>query len=266
MWIKSVVSSKQFVLVFCNVGQGDGILIRTPKTHVILIDGGPNDAILGCISSHVPFFKRDIDVMFLSHPHEDHEVGLISVAQRYLLRYFVTENLINTTSTFKRLIEYANKTGKPRYVTKGERIRTDDGVVITVLGPSKEFLNTTSPGGVIAEKKEFASLVLLVTYGSFKAVLTGDSQVQELLSAPFLPIDVLQVPHHGSATGLSSEILRSFAPKLAVISVGKNNRYGHPNPNTLSLLKQYKLRVLRTDQNGEIVITSDGKTWEVNKN
>lgn len=263
-------------LVFCNVGQGDGIVIRTPKGKMIVVDGGPDDKILSCLSSHMPFWEKVIHLVILTHPHADHLNGLISVIKRYNVLSFDTENLENKTGGFTQLMNVLKKKSIPvHFVLQGDSFRTKDGIEIKIVGPSKEFLELTSPGGVIGESKEFGSVETLVEYGSFKALLTGDSQADELEDAlqsnNLNNIDILQIPHHGSKTGINREIIEELKPKLAVISVGKN-KYGHPSKETLGILRYYPaslaggdIKILRTDQNGSIELVSDGKGFEVRK-
>ena len=251
-------------VVFCNVGQGDGIFIRTPKGLDIIIDGGPDDSILSCLSNHMPFWDRDIELMILTHPHADHLNGLLSVVKRYTLLSFATEKLENKTLGFQKLIDLVKERNlKIQYVVAGKKIKTADGVAFSIVGPTQEFLEKTSPGGVIGESSEFGSVETLVSFGSLNVLLTGDSQASELKEALVngyvSSVSVLQVPHHGSKTGLDEEVLNALAPKLAVISVGKN-KYGHPTPQTLALLKNNGITVLRTDQHGDVEIISDGHT------
>ncbi|MDP3763714.1 MAG: hypothetical protein Q8Q92_03645, partial [bacterium] len=180
----------------------------------------------------------------------------------------ISEKLENKTQGFRELMKIIEaKNVSVRYVFAGDKLKTKDGVVFQVLSPSEEFLQRTSPGGVIGESGEFASLVLLVSYGQFDVLLTSDSQVLGLLEAldgSFLPsVEVFQVPHHGSKTGINSEVLDKARPRLAVISVGKNNKYGHPSKEVIEILSNLGIRTLRTDQNGEVEIVSDGKGWGV---
>lgn len=252
-------------IIFCDVGQGDGIIIRTPKGSAIVYDGGPNDQILSCLSSHIPLWQRTISFVAMSHPHADHFVGLIGILKRYRVNHFITEKLTNAIPAFEVLQEeIVAKEIPQKYLYRGDRIKTKDGVVLTILSPTKEFLKSSSPGNSIGESKEFANLITLVSYGSFSLLLPGDSQanaITQSLQSISPNISVIQVPHHGSATGLSQEIFNSIHPSLAVISVGLKNRYGHPASSTLKLLKDNSIKILRTDQNGDIEIVSDGKRW-----
>lgn len=258
-------------VIFCDVGQGDAVLIRTPDGSIMLYDGGPDYRVLDCLRDYTPLWKRSIDLMILSHPHADHLIGLTSVLKRYRVHTFKTENLRNDTAMFTGFIDLLKKQKTAAgFLLAGDSIMTADGLRILILGPSNDYLLKTSPGGMIGESKEFASLVLLLSYKDFDVLLTGDSQAEGLTDAGvgrgILPsLDVLQVPHHGSKTGLNRQHLSFLNPKLAVVSVGKNN-YGHPNKTILQMLLKQGTRVVRTDMNGSIEIVSDGKKWWVRNN
>jgi competence protein ComEC len=250
-------------IVFCNVGQGDGILVRTPAQKYILIDSGPDKSILDCLGRHMPLWQRDIDLALLSHPHTDHFMGFYYVSDRYHIKAFATENLDNKTPGFQMLLSQLREKKIPsRHVLQGDRFKLDNGVSLDIEGPSLRYLNMTSPGGQIGDSKEFASVITKVSYGSFSTLLSGDSQavgLEDALGTIGGPVTILQSPHHGSATGLSAELLEKLAPKLAVISVGKNN-YGHPALATLYLLKDIPTK--RTDKVGDIEIITDGQSWK----
>lgn len=247
-------------IVFCNVGQGDGIFIRSPKGLDIMVDSGPDDSILNCLSNYMPFWDRSIEIAFLTHPHADHMMGFISIFKRYKVLNFATEELSNDTILYREVGKEIQKSKiKSQNLITGDRFKISDGLSIKVVGPTKEFLEKTSPGGKIGESKEFGSLELLISLGSFNALLTGDSQIEglrEALADSFGPIEVFQVPHHGSKYGTDLEILDILKPKLAVISVGKN-KYGHPSSIVLKILDELKIPFLRTDKHGDIEIIAD---------
>lgn len=254
-------------IVFCNVGQGDAILIRTPSGATALYDGGPDQKVLSCLSDYLPFWQRQLNLMLLSHPHSDHLVGLLSVLKRYSVLQFGSEKLFNKTAVYESLLSLLTSQKTPVYVlSKGQRFSLPGEVRLEILGPSPEYLRTTSPGGTIGESKEFASVAVLLRYQSFSLLLTGDSQAvglgDALAGTPIKQVTVLQSPHHGSKTGLSKEMLQKLSPELAVISVGKNS-YGHPSKETLRLLAESGIKTVRTDKNGSIEIISDGKQWGV---
>ncbi|MBI4084694.1 MAG: MBL fold metallo-hydrolase [Candidatus Levybacteria bacterium] len=252
-------------VVFCNVGQGDAIFIRSPQGKTILFDAGPNDSVLSCLSDHLPFWQRTLSLMILSHPHADHFRGLFSLIERYTIGEFGSEELLNNISEYKAIEEMiSNKHIRKRRLLRGDNYRFSDRTQIRVLGPTQEFLTSASPKGSIGERSEFASLVIMISYENFSLLLTGDTQNEQLLddilASNSSTIDVFQIPHHGSATGLTPKIVQQLDPKLAVVSVGKNH-YGHPSPKTIEILREKDIRILRTDKDGDVEIVSDGKKW-----
>lgn len=262
-----IYNDKKLHVVVCDVGQGDAIFIRTPNGSDILVDSGPDDSVLNCLEKHMPFWDRTLEIMILTHPHADHFTGFFSVLKNYKIKSFASEKLSNKTAGFSSLMDKIKAQKIPiRFVFAGNRFILKDKIVLNIVGPTQDFIAQTSPGGTIGESSEFASLENLLIYGKFSALFTGDSQAVELkdaLSNGLGSIDLLQIPHHGSRFGLNAEILGILNPKLAVISVGKNNKYGHPAPFTLDLLKSQNIKTLRTDQTGDIEIVSDGISWRI---
>lgn len=259
-------NDKKLHIIFCNVGQGDGIFIRTADGTDIIVDGGPNDSILKCVQKNTPFWDKNIELVILSHPHADHLVGLSSIFKYYEVLNFATERLSNNTSVYKELMDNIKKENvKVKYLYSGNKINLGQKTVLNIVSPSKSFLQNTSPNGVIGESGEFASLVSLLSFGNFNLLLTGDVQKEALEDAVSnikgISLEVLQVPHHGSKTGLNSEIISFLHPQLAVISVGKNNKYGHPSNVILKMFGNIK--VFRTDRDGDVEIVSDGKNFTI---
>ena len=266
-------------LVFCNVGQGDASYIRLPNNQDILIDGGPDDKVLSCLGRHMPFYDRTIDMVFLSHPQADHLNGLVSVLERYSVKYYSSGPEGNTTAGYQKLKKLiTDKNIIVRNLYAGDRIGFGD-VFITGIWPSREWIagklennnlvegNSNRVLGASTSYKEINdfSEVLLLTFGRFDALFTGDadSHIQpEILNAnPYLTsVKVLKTPHHGSRTGIFEAFLEKVKPSLAVISVGKNS-YGHPSPEIIGRLKTIGSQILRTDQGADVEIISDGKDW-----
>ncbi|MCJ7804730.1 MBL fold metallo-hydrolase [Patescibacteria group bacterium] len=244
---------KQLHLVFCDVDQGDAILISYLQTQV-LIDGGPDNKILGCLSKNMPFWDRKIEIVVLTHPEEDHFGGLIDVFKRYNVRYFVSNGLIKSSASFTEL-EQSRRSKKvlPLMVKVGDKIKISS-LQFLFLWPEKGDFKT--------DDFNDSSVVLKLVYGDFEALFPGDisEKVEKLLDLPAGGVEILKVAHHGSKFSTSEEFLRKIKPKLAVISVGKN-RFGHPTLEVLERLNQAGIRVLRTDQQGEIEIVSNGWGW-----
>lgn len=263
-------------LVFCNVGQGDAIFIKTPNGDDILIDGGPDESVLNCLSNHMPFWDKTIEVMVLTHPHADHLTGLISVLKRYEVIYYFTENVKNDTLVYKRLQDIlAEKKTTAKFTFSGDRIDFSDKTSLSTIWPEKEWVNNqTLQDSKNLENDNISldvngfSVIQLLSYGDFKALLTGDAGVliEDRIAKLTGDVDVLKVPHHGSKTGMSDYFLTYINPSLAVISVGAKNRYGHPSKVILDLLQKHNINFLRTDVNGEVEIVTDGKTFKTYSN
>ena len=236
-------------LVFCNVGQGDAIFIRTPKGDDILIDGGPNDQVLDCLGRHMPFFDRDLEMVILTHPHADHLTGLVSVLDRYQVKQLVLENISMDNQIFRDFQKTVIDKQIPIYNPKtGDKLRIDS-LEFDIFWPEKvignaeiwtqKYLTESNYKAVLGESTlslnpNDLSLVILLKENNFTALLTGDSG-KDVLSKIFnlntdlsnydintLGLDVLKVPHHGSKTSLTTDLLDQLRPKTAVISVGKN--------------------------------------------
>lgn len=236
-------------VIFCDVGQGDAIFIRTPRGIDILIDGGPDSRILGCLSRHMPFWDKTLELVILTHPHQDHISGLVDVAKSYLVIQFLANSSWDSEDSgpvreLKSL--FAKKNANVTRVGQGDSFRTQDGLLFKVLWP---------PNGFSSSNVNDLSLVLFVSYKNFDALLTGDAEAHLGYLESSLPtIEVLKVPHHGSRESLDREFLEKVRPGLAVISVGKNNRFGHPHEETLKILRDEDIRVLRTDEDGEVIL------------
>jgi len=256
-------------LVFCDVGQGDAIFIRTSTGANILIDGGPDDSVLNCLSKHMPFWDKKIQAIILTHPHADHFTGLISVVKRYNVMSYDTENVKNPGFGTKILQDnLAVKNLSAKYLQKGDRLTNQSNFSLLTLWPSADFIEN-STGNSLPEAKNLDlngfSVIELLSYGNFKALLTGDAgvMIEERIAKEAGRVNVLKVPHHGSKTGMSDYFLKEIAPSLAIISVGAKNLYGHPSRDALTLLKNNNIKFLRTDKDGEVEIVSDGKTWQL---
>lgn len=271
-------------VVFCNVGQGDAAYIRFPDGRDMVVDGGPDDKILACLGKHMPFWDRSIDIVAMTHPQKDHMQGLIPILERYRVSYFVRSDVDNDTEGYKKLLDTTKrKSVTVNYITSGERIDVGP-VTVSMIWPSeeqiakgKEFIatqiqsntsreNNTLGATTVGELNDY-SLVFDLHYGVFDVLLTGDADnhVNKHFIGSRLAdghVEVLKVPHHGSKTGMTEEFLDWVKPELAVISVGKNN-YGHPAAETLDKLAARGIKVKRTDQEGDIEVVSDGKTWSV---
>jgi competence protein ComEC len=258
-------NDKKLHVIICDVGQGDAILIRTPNGSDILIDGGPDNSVLSCLGKHLPFWDKTIEIMILTHPHADHLTGLIDVVKRYRVLAFGTEKIGSQANAHKELIKLLEQThAVQRFLYQGDKFTLKDGVILRTLWPTQEWIDQNSGKGESLNENGL-SVIEELNYRNFKTLFTGDAQASDLekIESMFSEIDLLKIPHHGSRFGLTAELLDILSPKIAAISVGKSNKYGHPASLTLDLLKSANIKTLRTDQVGDIEIISDGLSWRV---
>jgi competence protein ComEC len=249
-------------LIACDVGQGDAIL-AIYKNVQILTDGGiPNGKVLKCLSKHIPFWDREIEVVVNTHPQLDHYGGLIEVFKKYKVDYFVGNALSASASEYQVLRKEVGGSGaKVVNPVSGMSIRYAL-MSYDTFWPSLDFL--TSEGMSSKKDPNDFSVQAILSFGEFDALLTGDiGENMADLVIPNLPnktIEYIKIPHHGSKYGLTANYLKEFVPKIAVISVGKKNGYGHPTREILDLLKSYGIKTMRTDETGDIEIVSNGNT------
>ena len=243
---------------FLDVGQGDAILIRAPDGRQILVDGGPSPAaLLDELGAVLPFWDRSLDLVVLTHGDADHVSGLVPLLERYEVTAAVdgAQPGDRESAAWMAAIEDA---GIPRVTaTRGTRLAAG-AMMLTVLSP-----DARGTGG--AWSSNDGSLVLRLDYGETSVLLTGDAEeaAEQAMMAAGLPldVDVLKVGHHGSAASTSAAFLAQVAPQVAVISVGAENRFGHPSDEVLARLAS--MQVLRTDKHGRIEVISDGQKLSV---
>ncbi|MDO8269375.1 MAG: MBL fold metallo-hydrolase [Candidatus Levybacteria bacterium] len=253
-------SDNNFRLIFCNVGQGDGIFIRSSKGFDIVIDGGPlENSMTKCLERHMPFWDRTIDAVFMTHPDADHLTGLIGVVKSYNVKYFGTSKAPKGTEVYKELMTLLDKKKiKVTWVFAGDKVVTSDGLQMEVRWPTMQFLSNPS------DDTNDYSLVHLLEYGSFRSILTGD--VPSVYLNSIMPtvksVDVFKPPHHGSKTGVDEFTFQHASAKLAVISAGKKNRYGHPSKEVIQVLEAKNIPYKYTFE-GDVEIVSDGKEWRI---
>ncbi len=245
---------------FLNVGQGDAILIHKGNQQV-LIDGGPSpQAITLELGKKMPFWDRTIELVVLTHPHPDHVTGLVEVLNRYKVKQVLYPDLDYDSSTYDawlRLVE--EKDIKYTIAQAGQEIDLGDGVVIEVLNPQTPLLCNTE------SDIHNNSVVLRISRDKVSFLLTADIQQEaefELIARrASLNSTVLKVAHHGSNASTTPEFLAAVNPQVAVISVGKDNPFGHPSDEVITRLTE-KLgseNIYQTDEQGTIEFITDGE-------
>ncbi len=242
-----------------DVGQGDAILLRARGGEVWLFDGGPDEGgpVEPAVVARLMAAGVDtLDVVALSHPHADHVGGLASVVRRFEVLRVLDPGMAHSSFLYEDFLEAVLEEGCDYGILAGgETFRLSEEVSVHVV---------SSGGGADPDVNE-ASAVLSVECGGFSMLLTGDieSDSQRELTPGATPVTVLKVPHHGS---ISSDFLpwaRRVRPQLAVVSCGRDNPFGHPNPAILAMYGELGADILRTDLQGTIVLLTDGNAFSV---
>ena len=245
-------------VAFLSVGQGDSIYIEAPNGRQMLIDGGPDRSVLRELSKVMNPMDRSIDVVVETHPDADHVTGLAYVLDRYQIGAFMDPNRPADTEISEVVMDSALKEpGARRIIGRaGERIDLGGGVYADILSPHGNVSQLPTNNG---------SIVMRLVYGNTSFMLTGDlpSEIEDYLVAErrnTLKSDVLKAGHHGSKYSTDDAWLAAVHPALVVISAGKGNRYGHPNPETLARIENEGAAIVSTIDEGTITLTSDGRT------
>lgn len=236
-------SAQQLEIRFLNVGQGDAALIRE-SGRTALIDAGGGASVV----SYLRAFRIDtIDLAVASHNHADHIGGMSAVLSSAVVRFYLDNGVPHTTATYARTIQAVRASGA-QYLTATARTIT--------LGAAKLHVMAPPPG----RDHNNSSVGILVEYGQFRALFTGDSELAELgywLSTGTIGrVHVLKVAHHGSWNGTSRDWVAATRPAAAIISVGRNS-YGHPSPQVVAQWQAAGARVYRTDLEGSILVLAN---------
>lgn len=252
---ENITDSKKLVIHYIDVGQGDCELIQINNKN-LLIDAGTTES----TNTVIDYLKKQgitkLDYVIATHPHEDHIGGMAKVIKSFDIGSFYAPAITTNTKTFENMVSALKK--------KNMKIQTAKSGVSLDLGINTEciFLAPVSKKYTDNDLNLY-SAVVKITYGTTKFLFTGDAQKlneKEMTDKNFdISADVLKVGHHGSHTSTSTEFLNKVSPKIAIISCGVNNDYGHPHKETLDSLKKAKCTIYRTDKDGTIIIESDGK-------
>jgi competence protein ComEC len=246
-----LVKGPEDKVVFLDVGQGDAILLQS-GTEQVLVDGGPGMDVLGRLGEEMPWFDRHIEVLVLTHPQSDHMEGLLHVFERYDVGMILLPRAVSSTQMQKVWLErIIDKEIPYRFAWSGQELVVGD-LRLNILNP----FDVSEAEAATRANVNNASIVMRADYGEMSFLLTGDIEkrvekiVLEGIDSKVLNVDVLKVGHHGSKSSTTEELINIVSPQMAVISVGGDNKYGHPHNDVLNRLSD--VLIMRTDQNGSV--------------
>lgn len=230
-------------ITFLDVGQADAVLVQTPEGKTALVDAGRSSPVEGLRALGV----AQIDLFVASHADADHIGGMVDVLGEFPVTSFIDNGVPHTTMTYQRLMEEVEQREEIVYLAPSPRTIVLGSVSVEVLPlPERRSRGQNN-----------SSVSLVVRYGRFAALLTGDSEKTQLnfmAEQGVVPaVQLLKAPHHGSADGVSENFLRAVRPRVVVISVGDNN-YGHPSTEALKAFGSVARRVYRTDEHGQVTV------------
>jgi len=257
--------NRELIVSYLSVGQGDAALIRAPGGRTILIDGGPDRNILSKLSESLPLFYRSIDLLIETHPDTDHVAGLPDVFKGYRVQG-ILKPCIGSNNPYDQALE---ELATEKLITQicaapGQLINLGNGATMEILYAGSGELK-------FKDKTNDASIVSRLSFGQNNFLFTGDTTIAvekylSYLMPDKLRSDVYKVSHHGSRESNDQKFLQLIKPKISIISVGSGNRYGHPHQEVLNSLNGLSSLILRTDQTGRIVISSDGVSLFIRDN
>ncbi len=248
-------SNKGLTFAMLDVGQGDALFIESPTGIQILFDSGPSRNILGSLRKVMSPFDRSIDAIVITNPDADHIGGFLEIIKNYKVGVVLEPGTFNSSKTYQNLkAEIQNQNIKNMLAQKGMRLDMGGGAVIDILFPNQDVSSWDPNDG---------SVVAKLTYGETTIMLTGDStaKTEKIILNAFAPSvldsDILKVGHHGSYTSTSLDFVNAVSPDYALISLGSDNKYGHPRQTTLDTLNSLGAKIFRTDLFGTIILSCD---------
>ena len=240
---------------FIDVGQALSVLVECDG-QFMLYDGGNVDDGSLVVSYLQKQGVEQLQYVFCSHAHEDHVGGLAAVMAKFPAGHAYSPVTESSTKCFNDFVKYTRQQGLQLEVPSVGTVWPLGSATVTMLGPVTQYSETNN-----------TSLVLRIDYGNTSFLLTGDmentAETDLVNSGASLKADVLQVGHHGSSTSTGYLFLNAVLPEMGVISCGTGNKYGHPHEETLSILRDAKVDVYRTDLLGTITVSSDGQNYTV---
>jgi competence protein ComEC len=245
------VNNSQPVIRFFDVGQGDASLITGANGQNILIDGGPNNLVVQKLDKVLGLKKKELSAVIITHPHADHISGLVEVLNKYEVKSVYFTGVVHTAPEYLELLKIIKeKDISTQVVVAGDKLE---------LGVTDEKIEFLYPLIDISASKvenlNDSSIVVRYVYKNRSAIFLGDleepGQTELVKMNNGIKSDILKVAHHGSKDSVNKELIKLVDPLYTVITVGKDNKFGHPSKEIIDALSGRN--ILRTDFNGDIV-------------
>lgn len=247
-----------------NIGQGDALWIESPTGFQVIVDGGPDNALMKEIPKVMPWYDRHIDMIVVTNPDKDHYEGFLSLLKKYKVDTVLEPGTTSKTETYALLEEEISDNKIEKVIAqRGQVIDLGGGAYLQVLFPDRDISGLSSNDG---------SLVMKLVYGDTSVMLQGDSteKIEDYLltlGTTTLKSTILKAGHHGSRTSSSEEYVGAVAPEWVAVSSGIRNDYGHPHKETLETMHKLGIPTYDTCNNGRLIFQSDGKSFVLkNKN
>jgi competence protein ComEC len=254
---------KDLEIYFLDVGQGDSILIKTVDNFNILIDGGPDKKVLNGLSKHLSWFSGKIDLLILTHPHDDHVAGLIDVLDRYKIKQIFYTGVVHNSPAYLEWLNKVKINKIPVNIIDCEQEIVLNNLKLNFIYPNKSLLNKK------VDNLNNSSIVFKLSYFDFSILLAGDAEqeIEKILINEKIDLKakIFKASHHGSETANSLEFLKVINPEVFIIQVGKENKFNHPSLRVLKRVFKKGIKVFRNDLDGEIKILVNRDNYRILK-
>lgn len=267
-------SAGNLIVTFLDCGQGDAIVIKTPKGKIYLIDTGPNDKSYGGKFDAgndviIPFLEsrkvKVINGMIISHPHLDHYGGTLSIFDKYRVLEYEDSGWATKSPVHLNILKKIDAEKIIyRAVKEGDILQWEDPLAIEIFGPRSESYSTDPA----KENPNNRSIILKLTYKKISFLFSGDAEAEseDYVIKKYgnrLEAHILKAPHHASKTSSTEEFLKTIKPEVVIISCGRKNRFRHPYPATLERFNELGIKYYRTDTEGTIQVITDGTRYSI---
>lgn len=251
----AVIGEESLYVHFLDVGQGDSIFIELANEKTMLIDAGENNLGEGIKNYIGDCGYSKIDYLVATYPHADHIGSMAYIVRNMDIGSVYMPKVAANTKIYENLLESIYDKGLKVISAKAG---------LTIAEESGYTINVVAPVTIDDDDMNNSSVVIKLSYGDTSFLFTGDAEKEELETiTDNISADVLKVGHHGSTTSTTEEFLSRVNPTYAIISVGKDNSYGHPHDKVLRLLEKFNCKIFRTDVDKTVVFSSNGNTLSV---